>query len=103
VLSGSIITQSATALELSFDKFLEADDKSKFADQRENLQKNLQLIFFVFKQFGLICHWTKWLNYSSKSKTEAMYFVHFAALGPSYEDDDTSPLLVESCKVPFIL
>jgi hypothetical protein len=32
-----------------------------------------------------------------------MYFVHFAALGPSYEDDDTSPLLVDSCKVPFIL
>ena len=64
-----------------------ADDKTKLADSRENLQKSLQLIFSVFKQFGLICHVGR---NGSKSKTESMYF---PAPGLKYEDADTSPLL----------
>ena len=47
VFSGSKVTQSATAIDFSFDKSLYADDKTKLADSRENLQleKSLQLIF----------------------------------------------------------
>jgi hypothetical protein len=48
-LSGRKITQSAEALDLSFDKSLYADDRTKWADSRKNLQKNLQLIFSVFR------------------------------------------------------
>jgi hypothetical protein len=72
VFSGRKVTQNSTALEFSFDKSLYADDKTKSADSRDNdLQKNLELIFSVFKQFGLICHVGR---NGSKSKTEAMYF-----------------------------
>ena len=56
VFSGRKIAQSSTALEFSFDKSLYADDKTKLSDSRENLQMNLQLIFSVFRQFGLLCH-----------------------------------------------
>jgi hypothetical protein len=49
VLSGRKITQSAEALEFSFDKSLYADDRTKWADSRGNLQKNNQLIFSVFR------------------------------------------------------
>ena len=42
-------TQSATAIGFSFDKSLYADDKTKLAVSRGNLQKCLQLIFSVFK------------------------------------------------------
>jgi hypothetical protein len=100
VFSDEKVTQSATALEFSFDKSLYADDKTELADSRINLQKNLELIFSVFKQFGLICHVGR---NGSKSKTEAMYF---PAPGLRYEDADTSPLLVDgddSGEVPFIL
>jgi hypothetical protein len=86
VFSGRKVTQSSTASEFSFDKSLYADDKTKLADWRENLQNNLELIFSVFKQFGLICHVGR---NGSKSKTEAMYF---PAPGLRYEDADTSPL-----------
>ena len=71
VFSGCKVTQSATAIDFSFDKSLYADDKSKLADCRENLQISLQLIFSVFKKFGLVCHVGR---NGSKSKTEAMYF-----------------------------
>ena len=54
VFSGRKVTQSATVIDFSFDQSLYADDKTKLADSRENLQKCLQLIFSVFKQFGLI-------------------------------------------------
>ena len=97
VFSGRKITQSSTALEFSFDKSLYADDKTKLSDSRENLQKNLQLIFSVFRQFGLLCHVGR---NGSKSKTEAMYF---PAPGLRYEDADTSPLLVDGGEVPFTL
>jgi hypothetical protein len=76
---------------------LYADDKTKLTDSRENLQKNLELIFSVFKQFGLICHVGR---NGSKSKTEAKYF---PVLGLRYEDADTSPLLVDGGEVLFTL
>ena len=95
VFSGRKVTQSATAIDFQFDKSLYADDKTKLADSRENLQNSLRLIFSVFKQFGLICHVGR---NGSKSKTEAMYF---PAPGLKYEDADTSPLLVDGGEVPF--
>ena len=95
MLSGSKVTQSATAIDFSFDISLYLDDKTKLADSRENLQKSLLLIFSLFKQFGLICHVGQ---NGSKSKTEAMYF---PAPGLKYEDADTSPLLVDGSEVPF--
>ncbi len=70
--SGSKKTQSATALEISFDKSLYAGDKTILADSRGNLPRNLQLIFTVFKQIGLICHVGR---NDSKSRTEAVYFL----------------------------
>jgi hypothetical protein len=63
VFSGRKVTQSATALEFSFDQSMYADYS------RENQQKNLQLIFSVFKHFGLVCHVGR---NGSKTKTEAI-------------------------------
>ena len=97
IMSGSKINQRTTAIEFTFDKSLYADDKSKLSDSRENLTKCLQLIFDVFKKFGLICHIGR---NSSKSKTEAMYF---PAPGLKYEDADTSPLQIDGGEVPFTL
>jgi len=97
VFSGRKVTQSATSIDFSFDKSLYADDKSKLADSRENLQISLELIFSVFKKFGLVCHVGR---NGSKSKTEAMYF---PAPGLRYEDADTSPLIVDGGEVPFTL
>jgi hypothetical protein len=69
--------------------------RQKWAHSRENLQNNLQLIFSVFKEFGLICHFGR---HGSKSKTETMYFP-----GLRYEDADTSPISFDDGEVPFAL
>ena len=89
VFTGRKINQFESAIDFTFEKSLYADDKTKLSDSRENLLKSLQLIFTVFRQFGLVCHVGR---NGSKSKTEAMYF---PAPGLKYEDADTSPLQMD--------
>jgi len=97
VFTGRKINQCESAIDFTFEKSLYADDKTKLSDSRENLLKSLQLIFTVFRQFGLVCHVGR---NGSKSKTEAMYF---PAPGLKYEDADTSPLQIDGGEVPFTL
>jgi hypothetical protein len=91
--------QTHSALDFSFDKSLYADDKAKLYDTRLELQEGMQLIYTVFKRFGLTCHVGR---NNSKSKTEAMFF---PPPGVRYEDADTSPLLIntgeDTGEIPF--
>ena len=82
--------QTHSAIDFSFDKSLYADDKTKLYATRMQLQEGMQLIYTVFKRFGLTCHVGR---NNAKSKTEAMYF---PPPGVRYEDADTSPLLIDT-------
>jgi hypothetical protein len=82
--------QTHSAIDFSFDKSLYADDKTKLYATRMELQEGMQLIYTVFKRFGLTCHVGR---NNAKSKTEAMYF---PPPGVRYEDADTSPLLIDT-------
>ena len=86
-------------IDFSFDKSLYADDEAKLFATRTELQEGTQLIYTVFKRFGLTCH--VGLG-DGKSKTEAMYF---PPPGTTYKDADTSPLLINTGddigKIPF--
>ena len=60
----------------------------------------MQIIYTVFKRFGLTCHVGR---NQAKLKTEAMFF---PAPRVSYEDEDTSPILndtgVDTGEIPFV-
>jgi hypothetical protein len=52
------ITVSDT--EFQFDKSLCADDKTKLYETRDDLIAGMQILFTVFKRFGLTCHVVMW-------------------------------------------
>jgi hypothetical protein len=81
--------------EFQFDKSLFADDKTKLFESRENLIAGMQIIFTVFKRFGLTCHVGR---NRGKSKTEAMFF---PLPGVKYEDADLSPIACDDGKTIF--
>jgi hypothetical protein len=53
VFSGRKVTQTSTALELSLDKHLYADDKTKLADSRENLHSSNLVLFVTLDEMVL--------------------------------------------------
>ena len=55
----------------------------------------MQLIFIVFKRFGLTCHVGR---NGGKSKTEAMFF---PPPGVKYEEADLSPVVVGDGEITF--
>jgi hypothetical protein len=81
--------------EFQFDKSLYADDKTKLYESREKLTAGMQIIFTVFKRFGLTCHVGR---NGGKSKTEAMFF---PPPGVKYEDADLSPIAVHDGEITF--
>jgi hypothetical protein len=81
--------------EFQFDKSLYADDKTKLYESREKLTAGMQIIFTVFKRFGLTCHVVR---NGGKSKTEAMFF---PPPGVKYEDADLSPIAVHDGEITF--
>jgi hypothetical protein len=100
VFSGrSIQAHSESVIDFDFDKSLYADDETKMFATRMDLENGMQIIFKVFKRFGLTCHVGR---NKSKSKTEAMFF---PPPGVRYEDADTSPILIDigedTGEIPF--
>jgi hypothetical protein len=57
---------------------------------RMDFENGMQIIFTVFKRFGLTFHVGR---NKSKSKTEAMFS---PPPGVRYEDADTSPILIDT-------
>ncbi len=65
------ITVSDTGFQ--FDKSLNANDKTKLFESRENLISGMQIIVTVFKLFELTCH-VKRNRGKSKTEDRAMFF-----------------------------
>ncbi len=67
IFSGrSIQTHSASVIDFAFDRSLYADDETKMYATRMDLENGMQIIYKVFKRFGLTCHVG---HNKSKSKT----------------------------------
>ena len=99
VFSGSS-THSESVLEFVFDKSLYADDRAKMLATGMDLENGMQIIYKVFKRFGLTCHVGR---NKSKSKTDSAIF--FPPPGVRYENVDTSPVLIntgeDTGEIPF--
>jgi hypothetical protein len=102
VVSGrSIQTHTESAVDLSFDKSLYADDKAKLHDTREELKAGMQTVYTVFKKFGLT--FVTWGANNAESKTEAMPPPPTPVA--RYEDADNSPIPInteeDTGEIPF--
>jgi hypothetical protein len=90
-------TKAVSDTDVQFDKSLYADDIIKLYESRENLIAGMQIIFTVFKLFGLTCHLGR-NGGKSKTRTEAMFF---PPPGVKYEDADLSPIAVDDSEITF--